>query len=472
MSDSNTANAQTAANTNQQPQVKELPPIFLDISPNAKPEVMPSLCMNCMEEGETTLLLTKIPFFREVMISHFECPHCHYSDNSIQFAGEYPAKGVTFKLHATSPEDLNRRVIKSGFATIKVPQIDLEIPGKTQADSINTVEGVLARCYDGIKQSNPNPSPEMEEFLDNLDQCRKGLVQFDFILDDPSGNSFVENPIAPSPDPQLVVEFYRRTKKMNDLIGLQTDPRSSEMSVDDVTTKTIEHYQSVFSTDQPVQVLTTPCPVCSHDGENKSCTLSIPFFKEIIISAFTCDYCGYRNGEVMVGGETSRYGRKITLHADGRKDLDREVLKSEIAGIEIPDIEVKLVPGTLGGKFTTVEGLLRDIIDQLTKENPFADGDSSINENKQHFDYVISELNAMADGKKPFTIILDDPMSNSFIQKYEIKDPKPIIEDYERTYEQNEELGLNDIKTEEFVTYDDQDKKDGNTTEKKEEKNE
>lgn len=439
------------------PQVKELPPIFLDINPNAKPTQMESLCMNCMQEGMTTLLLTKIPFFREVMISHFDCPHCHYSDNAIQFAGEFPAKGVTFKLSVQAPEDLNRRVIKSSYATIKIPQINLEIPQQTQADSINTVEGVLARAYDGIKQSNPNPNEEMTEFLDNLDQCRKGLVQFDFIVDDPSGNSFVENPIAPSPDPQLVVEFYRRTKKMNEDIGLKPDPKSSEIQVDDVTTKTIDHYQSVFTTDQPVQELETPCPVCSHDGLNRSCTLSIPFFKEIIISAFNCDNCGYRNGEVMVGGETSRYGRKITLVVEDKKDLNREVLKSELSGIEIPELEIKLVPGTLGGKFTTVEGLATDILKQLSQENPFADGDSAVSRNSEHFKHILEQLQLCIEGKLKFTLILDDPLSNSFIQKYSIDDPKPIIQDYERTFEQNEELGLNDIKTDEFVTPDSDD---------------
>jgi zinc finger protein len=435
-----------------QPPVKELPPIFLDINPNAAPTQMESLCMNCMQEGTTTLLLTKIPFFREVMISHFDCPHCHYSDNAIQFAGEFPAKGVTFKLSAESPEDLNRRVIKSSYATIKIPQINLEIPQQTQADSINTVEGVLTRAYNGIKQTNPEPNEEMQEFLDNLDQCRKGLVQFDFILDDPSGNSFLENPIAPSPDPQLNVEFYRRTKKMNEDIGLKPDPKSSEIQVDDVTTKTIDHYQSVFTTDQPVQELETPCPVCSSEGLNRSCTLSIPFFKEIIITAFNCDNCGYRNGEVMVGGETSRYGRKITLHAEDRKDLNREVLKSELSGIEIPELEIKLVPGTLGGKFTTVEGLVNDIYKQLSQENPFADGDSAVSRSSDHFKNILEQLKLCIDGKRPFTLILDDPLSNSFIQKYSLNDPKPIIEDYERSFEQNEELGLNDIKTEEFVT--------------------
>jgi zinc finger protein len=67
-------------------------------------------CPNCGEEGITRLLLTKIPFFREVFISAFKCSHCHISDNSIQFAGEFPANGVHFALHVKNQNDLNRNV--------------------------------------------------------------------------------------------------------------------------------------------------------------------------------------------------------------------------------------------------------------------------------------------------------------------------------------------------------------------------
>jgi zinc finger protein len=48
---------------------------------------------------------------------------------------------------------------------------------------------------------------------------------------------------------------------------------------------------------------------------------------------------------------------------------------------------------------------------------------------------------------RPFTLILDDPVSNSYLQNIYAPDPDPNMETitYERTYDQNEELGLNDI---------------------------
>lgn len=50
----------------------------------------------------------------------------------------------------------------------------------------------------------------------------------------------------------------------------------------------------------------------------------------------------------------------------------------------------------------------------------------------------------------PFTLILDDPLANSYLQSPYAPDPDPNMhfEKYHRTWQQNEELGLNDMVTE------------------------
>jgi zinc finger protein len=52
--------------------------------------------------------------------------------------------------------------------------------------------------------------------------------------------------------------------------------------------------------------------------------------------------------------------------------------------------------------------------------------------------------------ERPFTLILDDPLANSYVQNVYAPDPDPnmTVEMYERSWEQNEDLGLNDIKVE------------------------
>lgn len=49
-------------------------------------------------------------------------------------------------------------------------------------------------------------------------------------------------------------------------------------------------------------------------------------------------------------------------------------------------------------------------------------------------------------------IILDDPAGNSYLQNVYApdEDPEITIEHYERTFEHNEELGLNDMKLENY----------------------
>lgn len=50
-------------------------------------EEVESLCMQCHEQGVTRLLLTSIPFFREIIVMSFRCEHCGWQNNEIQSAG-------------------------------------------------------------------------------------------------------------------------------------------------------------------------------------------------------------------------------------------------------------------------------------------------------------------------------------------------------------------------------------------------
>lgn len=74
--------------------------------------------------------------------------------------------------------------------------------------------------------------------------------------------------------------------------------------------------------------------------------------------ADTCDVCGYKNSEVKSGGALSDRGQIFTLKVEEPADLQRDVLKSESASIAVPELELEVTTGTLGGLITTVEGLL------------------------------------------------------------------------------------------------------------------
>jgi hypothetical protein len=93
--------------------------------------------------------------------------------------------------------------------------------------------------------------------------------------------------------------------------------------------------------------------------------------------AFTCSYCGYKSSEVKAGGAVPTLGTSVSLHATSFEDLKRDVLKSDSAMVMIPELELELSCGTLGGQYTTVEGLLQKIESNVRDINPFSYGDST-----------------------------------------------------------------------------------------------
>ena len=53
----------------------------------------------------------------------------------------------------------------------------------------------------------------------------------------------------------------------------------------------------------------------------------IPHFKEVVIMATVCEYCGHKTNEVKSGGGIESRGKRITLHITDPSDLSRDVLK-------------------------------------------------------------------------------------------------------------------------------------------------
>ena len=121
------------------------------------------------------------------------------------------------------------------------------------------------------------------------------------------------------------------------------------------------------------------------------------------------------------------------------------MLQSESCGLAIPEIDLVLQPGTLGGRFTTLEGILDQVYEELSAK-VFNDAKSD----DGAFEKFLAKLKAVKAAEHPFTLILDDPLANSYLQNLYAPDPDPnmTIEECERTWEQNDELGLNDMKVE------------------------
>ena len=56
------------------------------------------LRMSFILQGMTRLMLTRIPFFKEVIISSFSCDECGFENREVQLGGKVQEKGVKYVL--------------------------------------------------------------------------------------------------------------------------------------------------------------------------------------------------------------------------------------------------------------------------------------------------------------------------------------------------------------------------------------
>lgn len=424
--------------------------IFKDIAADdieCEPTEIESLCMNCYQNGMTRLLLTRIPFFKEIIVSSFSCPHCCWSNTEIQSAGRIQDQGIRYTLRVKTKQDLNREVVKAESATTRIPELDFEIPPYTQKGALSTIEGLLDRAVAGLEQdqpvrraTDPEVAEKIEEFIQKLKNLKQVENEFTLVIEDPSGNSFVENPVAPQKDESLTVTRFRRTAQQDVRLGLRADDDLDE----DPAGNDSESLRN------EVLMFDTNCSECNAPASTNMKLVQIPHFKEVIIMASNCDSCGHRTNEVKSGGGTEELGTKITLHVTDPSDMTRDVLKSETCSVSIPELEFELGMAAVGGKFTTLEGLLKDIKDLIVSKNPFVSGDSSMVDRIQKLNEFGEKLDKIMAGEMDVHVILDDPAGNSYLQNVYAPEPDPemTVEKYTRSFQQNEDLGLNDMQTE------------------------
>ena len=436
-------------------------PINFDLSADTNEGVtaVESLCVQCGENGETKFLFVKIPFYREVIISSFYCPYCNWSNNEISSAAAVMDMGAEITLKVTKIEDLNRQIVKSDSATFKIEELEFEIPAFTQKGTLSTLEGIITRAIEGLMQDqpvrlalHPEDGEKVGQYVEKMKRLLKVENPFTIVVDDPSGNSFVENPYAPSDDKLLKTRFYKRTEEQQNALKLELEDKQPEEKPEiSLPSSSIGEIsgQGLNITNE-VLTFKNPCSRCYAMCDTNMKMVKMPYFKEIIVMATTCDLCGHRTNEVKSGSGFEPTGKKITLNFMSEEDLKRDVLKSETCKVLIPQIELETGAMALSGKFTTIEGLLVDLKKMLVEKNPFVNGDSAQSTKLKE---VGSKIDSFISGREAFTLILDDPNSNSYIQSYNAPDPDPSLveEVYERSWEQNEELGLNDMKTENYM---------------------
>lgn len=159
-------------------------------------------------------------------------------------------------------------------------------------------------------------------------------------------------------------------------------------------------------------------------------------------------------------------GRRITVSIENKQDLSRDILKAESCALSCPELNLSVEAGTLGGRFTTIEGLLTQVRDDLRSSifDIGDGGDSMDSAAKTKWDDFFRQLTSAINGEVKFTVVLSDPLASSYVQSFAAPEPdsQMKVEEYERTEEEEEELGLRDMNTEAYA--DDQPAATGATT--------
>jgi zinc finger protein len=103
----------------------------------------------------------------------FDCPHCGHRSNELQQANAIAVGGAIYTCQVSNKADLNRQLVKTDTATVKIPEIDFEIPA--QRGHLTTIEGLLSTVIDDLESDQPVRKvtfltylPLMNSLLNNL----------------------------------------------------------------------------------------------------------------------------------------------------------------------------------------------------------------------------------------------------------------------------------------------------------------
>ena len=171
-----------------------------------------------------------LPYFGDAIQTTLTCTACGYRHGDLLLTRHREAMRIT--LRVVRPEQLSDRVARSSSATIRIPELEAAMEPGPQADAfVSNVEGVLRRFL-GVVQGQEAVAETkasrviLAQVRRRIDGMIEGKEPFTFVLEDPTGNSDVQ-------DDEAVREFLSpeeaaRLKSSETMIDLSTLAWSDE----------------------------------------------------------------------------------------------------------------------------------------------------------------------------------------------------------------------------------------------------
>jgi len=124
-----------------------------------------------------------------------DCTNCKYHKADIEAAELKDPTKITFTIE--SDKDMNIRVVKSSSATIKIPQMKMNVrPGPAAEGLITNIEGILNN-FEKIIEAQRDTAEDnkvkksAKNLLKKLRKVKWGDIPLKIIIEDPSGNSAI-----------------------------------------------------------------------------------------------------------------------------------------------------------------------------------------------------------------------------------------------------------------------------------------
>jgi zinc finger protein len=158
-----------------------------------------SLHCPCCDSHTMTQSQTEyeVEHFGSVLLSVATCRNCGYKHTDVTTLTAQEPTVLTARIN--SLDDLDIHVVKSGTATVSIPEFSAAItPGPYSEGYISNVEGVLAKIEDALtfmlSSASGKTLQKGERMLKKIRIAREQKPDFTFVMKDPFGNSALVSP--------------------------------------------------------------------------------------------------------------------------------------------------------------------------------------------------------------------------------------------------------------------------------------
>ncbi len=150
-------------------------------------------CPVCGRDMKVEEYLYDMPLVGKVILSSGRCEVCGYRWSDVRLAEPRGPRKIIYRVER--PGDENTVIIRASTATIRIPELGVEIiPGPASRGYITTIEGLILDILEKTEFLCSEPDAPLEECkkkIELLKKARDGKIKYTVIMEDPEGVSAI-----------------------------------------------------------------------------------------------------------------------------------------------------------------------------------------------------------------------------------------------------------------------------------------